>query len=236
MKKIGCVVALAGLFGICAWGQAPGPQEETLYPVFGDVKAPILVRATPATVPADSADVRRVTALVVVVGSDGMPTSAKVANQTASPLDDAAIDAVMQSDFLAGSLKGKPVATQVMVWVPFLGKDQPAIPVAGTVKTVKNLTYPIPISLADAEYSEEARRKGLNATVLLEMLVTEDGKPLQVHVIHPAGSGLDEQAVKAAQKYGFKPATLDGVPVPWLLTLEIRFRISGGMNPGLPPH
>ena len=229
MGKMGCAMALAGLLGICAWGQAPDPQEERLYPVFGDVKAAILMRGEPAKIPADAADMPRVTALVVVVGSDGMPTSAKVANQTASPLDDAAIEAVMQSGFLAGSYKGKPVATQLMVWVPFL-KDQPAIPVAGSVKTVKNLTFPIPTSTPAAEYSEEARRKGLNATVLVEMLVTERGKPLQVHVIRPAGSGLDEQAVKAAENYGFKPATLDGVPVPWLLMLEVNFRISGGMR------
>ena len=229
MRKMGCVVALVGLFGMCTWGQAPDPLAEKPYPVFGGVEAATLVRAEPAKITADAADLPRVTALVVVVGSDGMPTSATVANQTASPLDDAAIEAVMQSEFLAGSLKGKPVATQLMVWVPFLGKDQPAIPVAGN--RAKNLQRPIPISWADAEYPEEARRKGLNATVALELLVTEHGEPLQVHVILPAGSGLDEQAVKAAQKYRFKPATLDGVPVPSLLTLEVNFRIRGGMRP-----
>jgi len=230
MRKIVCAVALAGLFGMCTWGQAPDPLAEKPYPVFGGVEAATLVRATPAKIPADAADLPRVTALVVV-GSDGMPTSATVANQTASPLDDAAIEAVMQSEFLAGSLKGKPVATQLMVWVPFLGKDQPAIPVAGSVKTVRNLKSPTVVSMSAAEYSEEARRKGLDATVALELLVTEHGEPLQVHVILPAGSGLDEQAVKAAQKYRFKPATLDGVPVPSLLTVEVNFRIRGGMRP-----
>jgi TonB family protein len=236
MRNVRRVIALTGLFGMCAWGQAAGPNDEKPYPVFGDVKAAMLMRATPAKVPADAADMPRVTALVVVVASDGMPTSATVANQTASPLDDAAIAAVMQSEFLAGSLRGKPVATQLMVWVPFVGKDQPAIPVAGTAKTVKNLKFPIPINTPAAEYSEEARRKGLNALVVLEMLVTEQGEPLQVHVLVPAGSGLDEQAVKAAQKYTFNPATLDGVPVPWLLTLEVNFRISGGLHPFVGPH
>jgi len=35
--------------------------------------------------------------------------------------------------------------------------------------------------------------------------------------------GLDEEALKAVRKYRFKPATLEGVPVPVPIVVEINF-------------
>ena len=115
-----------------------------------------------------------------------------------------------------------------MVWVPFLSKDLPAIPVAGTVKTVKDLKFPVAVSTPAVEFSDQARRKCVSGTVLVQMLVTEDGQATQLEVVVPVGYGLDEQALKATRKYTFKPATLEGVPVPWLLLVEVNFRLMPG--------
>jgi TonB family protein len=92
------------------------------------------------------------------------------------------------------------------------------------VSGVKNLTNPIPVFTPEAEFSEEARRKHFAGVVLIQMLVTEEGLPTHLRVAVPAGKGLDEKALEAVGKYRFKPATLEGVPVPVVLTVEVNFR------------
>jgi TonB family protein len=227
MKKGKWVLALVAANAMSVWGQSatPAPDGNGVYPVVGSVKAARLMHAVPARVSGDVAALQRITALLVVVGADGNPTTIKVENEKASPLDDAALEAVRHSEFAAGSFEGKPVATRLMVWVPFLGNDNPAIPVAGTVRTVKGLKLPVPISTPEAEFSDEARRKGVNGNVVIQMLVTEEGTPAQVEVVASAGYGLDEQALKATRRYTFKPASLDGVPVPWFMPVEINFTL-----------
>jgi periplasmic protein TonB len=46
-----------------------------------------------------------------------------------------------------------------------------------------------------------------------------------VLVVRHQGWGLDEQAFRAVRQYRFKPATLQGVPVPVEVNIEVNFRI-----------
>lgn len=46
-----------------------------------------------------------------------------------------------------------------------------------------------------------------------------------VWLIRPLGLGLDEDAEKAALDYKFQPATLDGVPVATVMSIEVNFQI-----------
>ncbi len=227
MRNTGKTTAVLLLASMSVWAQSSDavPGSDGVYATADGVREARIVHAVPAVVPSDLAALRRVAALVVVVGADGNPTSIRVANRESSPLDKAAIAAVRESQFVAGSLEGKAVATRLMVWVPFLGGDEPAIPVAGMPRTVRNLTLPRPLFTPEAEFSKEARQKRISGSLVIEMLVNEDGKPTDVHAVTPLGAGLDQQAVKATSRYLFKPATLDGIPVPWLMDVEISFRL-----------
>lgn len=215
------LVAMFLLAGMAASGQVPQVQadREGVYPNAGGVKVAQLVHAATATVPQDFAALRRVTALIVVVGANGIPTTVQVANKVASPLDQAAIAAVRESQFEAGTLNGKPAATRIMIWVPFV-EGQPAVAVSGKSK---ELVVPVPVSTEAANFSDEARRKHIGGKVTLEMLLQEDGKPGSVRLVLPLGAGLDVQAFKAAKLYRFKPATLAGIPVPFLMKIEENF-------------
>jgi protein TonB len=46
-----------------------------------------------------------------------------------------------------------------------------------------------------------------------------------VNILHPAGLGLDENAVGAVEQYTFKPAMQDGKPVAVELNVEVNFQI-----------
>jgi len=77
----------------------------------------------------------------------------------------------------------------------------------------------------DPAYSEAARQKKLQGTVVLALIVDELGKPSTIIVTRPLAHGLDEKAVDAVRIWTFKPATFQGQPVPVGVNVEINFRL-----------
>jgi TonB family protein len=77
------------------------------------------------------------------------------------------------------------------------------------------------------EYTSEALRLGIEGTVVVECLVLPDGTVGKVEVVRSLDPsfGLDEQAVKAAKQWRFKPGTRFGEPVAVLVTLEMTFKV-----------
>ena len=75
------------------------------------------------------------------------------------------------------------------------------------------------------QFSEEARQKKFMGVVLINMIVDQQGRPQNVHVLRGVGMGLDEKAIKAVKQYKFKPALLGGKPVPVELNVEINFQM-----------
>lgn len=73
--------------------------------------------------------------------------------------------------------------------------------------------------------SDEARRSGSGGTSVFQVLVDEDRLPRAIGLIAPAGKGLDRNALAAVRDYQFKLATLDGISVPYFMTLEVDFRM-----------
>ena len=63
--------------------------------------------------------------------------------------------------------------------------------------------------------------------VLLECVVNPDGAVGDIHVVRSLDPtfGLDEEAIKAACEWKFKPGTRLGQPVPVLVTIELTFTL-----------
>jgi TonB family protein len=77
----------------------------------------------------------------------------------------------------------------------------------------------------EPEYSELARRMKYQGTVVLGLVVNQDGVPSNIHVIRPLGCGLDAQAVQAVGGWRFKPAEKDERPVPVVISVEVSFHV-----------
>jgi TonB family protein len=75
------------------------------------------------------------------------------------------------------------------------------------------------------EFSEEARKKKVQGTVVLDLIVTSAGNAAQVRVVQSQGYGLDEKAVEAVSKWKFDPGTKDGKPVSVEVPVEVDFRL-----------
>ncbi len=220
-------------FGAVGVGQVgkPQPDENGVYAGWNGVWTATLVHPVPAIASDDPRlkGSKRVCGLLVEAGADGVPKTVAVANRVASPFDDVAITAVLQSQFEPGTLKGKPVPTRFMMWVPFID-GHPAVPVGGGSPPwkkpagLKTLTNPVPIYTPPVELSDEARRDHYAGYVVIQVLIDEDGSPTHARLLVRAGKGMDDNALAAVSKWRFKPATLEEVPVPFLMIAEAAFR------------
>ena len=95
----------------------------------------------------------------------------------------------------------------------------------GLRKIGGGVSSPVLIYQVEPEFSEEARKAKFMGIVLVTLIVDQQGRPQNVHVLRGVGMGLDENAVKAVQQYRFKPAMENGKPVPVQLNVEVNFQI-----------
>jgi TonB family protein len=77
------------------------------------------------------------------------------------------------------------------------------------------------------QYTAEAMRAKVQGTVLLECVVLPDGSVGNVQVVKSLDStfGLDQEAIKAAKQWRFRPGTRQGQPVAVLVTIELTFTL-----------
>lgn len=87
------------------------------------------------------------------------------------------------------------------------------------------VTAPVLTFAPDAKYTDRARKAHYQGVCVVGLIVGSDGRPRNVHVVHALGMGLDENAVKAANDYRFKPAMFEAKPVPVRINIEVKFRV-----------
>jgi len=76
-------------------------------------------------------------------------------------------------------------------------------------------------------YTAEALGRGIHGVVWVEVVVMPDGKVGKAAVTRSLDKvyGLDQEALKAARKWQFKPGRRFGAPVPVRVTIELTFAI-----------
>jgi protein TonB len=75
------------------------------------------------------------------------------------------------------------------------------------------------------DYTEEARRRGVEGDVVMEIVVRRDGSVGDVRVLQGLGHGLDERAIAAVRRWRFNPATRRGAPVDVLVEVAMEFKL-----------
>ena len=75
------------------------------------------------------------------------------------------------------------------------------------------------------DYTEQARRQGVEGDVVMEIVVRHDGTVGQVRVLQGLGHGLDERAVAAVRQWRFTPASRRGTPVDVLVEVAMEFKL-----------
>jgi len=89
------------------------------------------------------------------------------------------------------------------------------------------VTDPVPTYRAQPQYTGEAMRARTQGVVWVECVVTTQGVCTNTKVVRSLDSkfGLDQEAIKSAQQWRFRPGTFQGKPVDVIVTIEIEFRL-----------
>jgi TonB family protein len=77
----------------------------------------------------------------------------------------------------------------------------------------------------EPDYSEPARLAKYQGTVTLQLVVSQEGLPMNVHILSPLGCGLDAKAVQAVEGWRFKPAEKQGQPMAAEIAVEVDFHL-----------
>ena len=92
-------------------------------------------------------------------------------------------------------------------------------------KVGPDVSAPRVLSSVDPTYPREAIENRCGGDVLLELVVTRDGKASDVHEVgKPVGCGLDESAILAVQQWTFEPGEKKGKPVPVIAQITVQCR------------
>jgi TonB family protein len=76
-----------------------------------------------------------------------------------------------------------------------------------------------------ANYTDDARRRGVEGDVMLEIVVRRDGSVGNVRVLQSLGSGREQKAIEAVRQWRFTPATRYGTPVDVIVEVAVGFKL-----------
>ena len=78
----------------------------------------------------------------------------------------------------------------------------------------------------EPEYPLANRQRGDQGVVTVLLRISEAGEVMGVEVVNTSGyPALDESARRAVQRWRFRPATRNGVPIPGSIRTAIHFRL-----------
>ena len=89
------------------------------------------------------------------------------------------------------------------------------------------MTQPVEIRKGTPQYTADAMRARIQGSIIVECVVQTNGVCTNIHVTRsfdPA-FGLDQEAIKAAGQWRFRPGRRRGEPVPVLVSMEIAFAL-----------
>jgi len=88
------------------------------------------------------------------------------------------------------------------------------------------VTSPRLIVEVKPKYTSEAMLRRIQGTVILEVVVTSEGRPTQIRVVRSLDpGGLDQQAIAATEQWRFEPGRLAGRPVDVVVLVMLDFSI-----------
>ncbi|HCE02160.1 MAG TPA: hypothetical protein DEQ98_02870 [Acidobacteria bacterium] len=97
----------------------------------------------------------------------------------------------------------------------------------GVYRPGNGVETPQPLRQVRPNYTSEAMRAKIQGEVIIEAVVLPDGTVGDVKIVRSLDTnfGLDEEAVKAARQWRFRPGTRFGDPVAVLVTIALTFTL-----------
>jgi TonB family protein len=95
---------------------------------------------------------------------------------------------------------------------------------ASAAQSARRFDPPRVLTKIEPSFSQEAILTELQGTVLLSVLVGQDGTVQSTRVMRSLGLGLDEKAIEAVRLWRFQPGRMNGNSVAAPVTVAVDFR------------
>jgi TonB family protein len=95
----------------------------------------------------------------------------------------------------------------------------------GAYRPGSGVTPPRLLSEVKPIYPEDARKRGTEGTVNLEIVVRRDGSVGDVRVLRGLATDFDARAIQAVRQWRFDPGRLKGTPVDVVVQVSVEFRL-----------
>ncbi len=118
---------------------------------------------------------------------------------------------------VAGGVPGG-VPGGVVAGIPPPPPPQAPVRVGGNVKAPERVKYVQPV------YPQIAQSARVSGIVIIEATIGKDGSVTEAHVIRSIAL-LDQAALDAVKQWKYTPTTLNGVPVPVIMTVTVNFTL-----------
>jgi TonB family protein len=135
------------------------------------------------------------------------------------------INAVRRLD--GSSLNPVRVSVRLSEFLESFAAPFPAIEFQPAYKPTKDgMSSPHCTFCPNPSYNDFARKAHIQGKSVLEIVISKDGRVLQLHPVKLLGYGLDEDAYNVLRQWQFAPATnKEGTPVNVVVPVEISFRL-----------
>ena len=162
------------------------------------------------------------------------PDTASTANQFIAPLEEPASISELPDDEgfelgVPGGIEGGIPGGVVGGLVGGLPEAPPPPPPAPTPKTPVRiggqLKPPQLIKRVEPEYPPLAVAAKVHGVVILETTVNEDGAVTDVRLLRSVHPLLDREAERVLRQWRYSPVVLNGIPVPFILTVTLSFSL-----------
>jgi TonB family protein len=101
----------------------------------------------------------------------------------------------------------------------------PSLDIPKSFRVGNGVSPPRQIDAPEPEFSDAARGVKFQGTVVLWVIVNNEGVPTGIRILSPVGAGLDAKAVQAVKGWKFKPAEKDGQPVSVAIAVQVDFHL-----------
>jgi TonB family protein len=91
----------------------------------------------------------------------------------------------------------------------------------------QGITRPEVVTQIEPVYTPEAKAQRVSGVVIIQASIDDTGAVRETKILKPMPFGLSQAAADAVKQWKFKPAMLDGKPVPVKFTVTINFRPDG---------
>jgi TonB family protein len=194
----------------------------------GGIKPPKLVTRVNPVYPeiARQAQVEGTVILEATTDEKGNVESVKIL-RSIPVLDQAAVDAVRQWKYEPMIIDGKPRKVVFTVTVLFKlnpsEKEKAYLKFAqGAVRAEGEIKPPKPLKVVDPVYPAEAKKAGVEGTVILAVKTDAAGK-VQDTMILRSIPALNQAAIDAVKQWVYEPLIVNGIPRPVVFTVTVFF-------------